>query len=77
MRDKARPALTELDVAWLATSPFCVLATSDARGHGDASPKGDPAGQMVHVLDERTIAIDTTMDELDEYCGPGYAEHLS
>ena len=57
VRDKARPTLTELDVAWLDASPFCVLATSDVRGRGDASPKGDPAGQLVHVIDERTIAI--------------------
>jgi uncharacterized protein len=57
VRDKARPALTELDVAWLDASPFCVLASSDAGGRGDASPKGDPAGQLVHVIDERTIAI--------------------
>jgi len=57
VRDKARPALTDLDVAWLDASPFCVLATSDADGRGDASPKGDPAGQLVHVIDERTVAI--------------------
>ncbi len=56
-RDKVRSALHEMDREWLAASPFCVLATSDADGHLDASPKGDPAGQLVHVLDDRTIAI--------------------
>ncbi|MCX6397769.1 MAG: pyridoxamine 5'-phosphate oxidase family protein [Propionibacteriales bacterium] len=56
-RDKARPSLTELDRDWLAASPFCVMATSDARGCCDASPKGDPAGDLVHVLDDVTIAI--------------------
>lgn len=54
---KERPALTEIDRAWLAASPFCVLATADAEGRCDASPKGDPAGQLVHVLDDRTIAL--------------------
>jgi PPOX class probable FMN-dependent enzyme len=56
-RDKERAALTGLDVAWLASSPFCVMTTSGADGDCDASPKGDPAGQLVHVIDERTIAI--------------------
>ena len=57
-REKVRHALTELDVAWLESSPFCVLATAAADGGGlDASPKGDPAGRLVHVVDERTIAI--------------------
>lgn len=56
VREKGRPALLPVDRDWLAASPFCVLATT---GHGgtDASPKGDPAGQLVHVLDDRTIAI--------------------
>ncbi len=57
VRGKARHALTDLDVAWLSSSPFCVVATSSADGDCDASPKGDPAGELVHVIDERTIAI--------------------
>lgn len=56
-RDKSRPALLDVDRAWLAASPFCVLATSAADGSCDASPKGDPAGQLVHVIDDRTIAV--------------------
>lgn len=56
-RDKVRRALTDLDRDWLAASPFCVLATAAADGSCDASPKGDPAGDLVHVLDDRTIAI--------------------
>jgi len=55
--NKGRSALLEVDRDWLASSPFCVMATSDADGRCDASPKGDPAGQLVHVLDDRTIAI--------------------
>lgn len=56
-RDKARPALTDLDRDWLAASPFCVMATSAADGACDVSPKGDPAGELVHVIDATTIAI--------------------
>ena len=54
---KVRPALLEVDRAWLAASPFCGLATAGADGRGDASPKGAPAGRLVHVLDDTTIAI--------------------
>lgn len=44
-RDKVRRSLTDLDRDWLAASPWCV------------TPKGDPAGALVHVIDEHTIAI--------------------
>src|SRR6516162_2831834 len=54
---KERTRLHAVDREWLATSPFCVLATSDAHGNCDASPKGDPAGHLIHVLDDTTIAI--------------------
>ena len=54
---KDRPFLHPLQIEWLKTSPFCVLATSDADGNCDASPKGDPAGQLIHVLDPCTIVI--------------------
>lgn len=57
VRDKARPALTDLDRQWLAATPFVVVATSADDGSCDASPKGDPAGDLVHVLDERTVAL--------------------
>ena len=54
---KERARLVPLDREWLAVSPFCVLATCDADGNCDASPKGDPAGHLVHVLDDTTVAI--------------------
>jgi PPOX class probable FMN-dependent enzyme len=57
VRDKVRSTLSELDRAWLAASPFCAMATSSLAGDCDASPKGDPAGDLVHVLDDRTIAL--------------------
>ena len=54
---KERTTLHAMDREWLAVSPFCILATSDAGGNCDASPKGDPAGHLVHVLDDTTVAI--------------------
>jgi hypothetical protein len=54
---KVRPSLHQLQIEWLHSSPFCVIATSDADGNCDASPKGDPAGHLIHVLDPRTIVI--------------------
>jgi PPOX class probable FMN-dependent enzyme len=54
---KERTRLHAVDREWLAISPFCVIATSDAEGNCDASPKGDPAGHLVHVLDDATVAI--------------------
>lgn len=57
VRDKARRRLHDLDRRWLAASPFCLVATSGADGSCDVSPKGDPAGELVHVIDETTIAL--------------------
>lgn len=53
---KTRQRLHDLDRRWLAHSRFCLVATSDARGWCDVSPKGDPAG-FAHVLDDTTLAI--------------------
>lgn len=41
---------------FIAHVPFVFIASSDADGLLDISPKGDPAG-FVKVLDERTVAI--------------------
>jgi PPOX class probable FMN-dependent enzyme len=54
---KVRPRLHPLQIEWLKASPFCVLATADAAGNCDASPKGDPAGRLIHVLDPQTIVL--------------------
>lgn len=56
-RNKSRQLLLDVDRDWLASSPFCILATAGADGTCDASPKGDAAGQLVHVIDDRTIAL--------------------
>lgn len=41
---------------WIERSPFLVMATSDAEGRLNCSPKGDPAG-FVKIVDEKTLAI--------------------
>ncbi|WP_136707845.1 pyridoxamine 5'-phosphate oxidase family protein [Agromyces sp. H66] len=53
---KVRTALHDIDRQWIAASPLCFIATADAAGNADVSPKGDPAGFAI-VLDETTIAI--------------------
>jgi uncharacterized protein len=53
---KERDRLHDLDRAWIAASPFLLMATSGADGTCDVSPKGDPAG-FVHVLDDRTLVM--------------------
>ncbi|RFS81150.1 pyridoxamine 5'-phosphate oxidase family protein [Actinomadura spongiicola] len=53
---KERLRLHARDLDWLASAPFCLIATSDAEGNCDVSPKGDPPG-FVHVIDDTTIAI--------------------
>src|SRR5512134_3452917 len=42
--------------AFIARSPFVLVATADARGRCDVSPKGDAPG-FVLVLDARHLAI--------------------
>lgn len=41
---------------WIEAAPFFALATSGPGGL-DCTPRGDPAGSLFRVLDERTIAI--------------------
>ena len=41
---------------WIEHSTFLTMATVDAAGNMDVSPKGDPAG-FVKVLDDRTLPI--------------------
>ena len=55
----ANKAITTLDEhcrAIIASSPFLLIASSDAHGNVDVSPKGDPAG-FVQVLDDKTLVI--------------------
>ena len=54
--EKVRTSLHDIDRGWLAQSPFCLVATSDADGRCDVSPKGDPPGAVL-VLDDHTIVL--------------------
>lgn len=54
--NKDRDRLHPHDRAWLAASPFCLIATAAADGTCDVSPKGDPAGFTL-VLDDTTIVV--------------------
>jgi PPOX class probable FMN-dependent enzyme len=53
---KVVDTLDDICRAFIARSPFVVVASSDSMGRVDVSPKGDPPG-FVQVLDGRTIAI--------------------
>lgn len=53
---KERTVLHPLDVQWIGASRFVLVATADADGRCDVSPKGDPAG-CVKVLGPTTLAI--------------------
>lgn len=48
--------LDDVCQAFIAQSPFVVIASANAAGQLDLSPKGDPAG-FVHVLDDKHLAI--------------------
>lgn len=54
--EKVHDRLTDQDLDILARSPFCLLATSDADGNCDVSPRGDGPG-FTHVLDAGTLAL--------------------
>jgi PPOX class probable FMN-dependent enzyme len=54
--NKVKDRLSEAQQDWLAHSPLGFIATTDADGRVDVSPKGDPPG-FVHVIDDTTIAI--------------------
>jgi uncharacterized protein len=54
--NKVSDRLSEVQRDWLAHSPLGFVATTDAQGRVDVSPKGDPPG-FVHIIDDTTIAI--------------------
>lgn len=52
--------VTEIDdmcANFIAHSPFVLISSYDAEGNADISPKGDPAGEFVQVLDRHTLLI--------------------
>jgi len=54
--DKSMSVVDDHIRHFLAMSTFLTVASIDADGHMDISPKGDPPG-FVQVLDDKTIAI--------------------
>jgi PPOX class probable FMN-dependent enzyme len=54
-----RKTLSHLDKhcgVFIGRSPFMLLASADAQGNVDVSPKGDPEG-FVKIIDKQTLAI--------------------
>lgn len=55
-RDKVRDHLHPWVAEFIAAAPLCVMATADADGRCDASPKGGQPG-FVRVLDDRHLLV--------------------
>jgi len=53
---KVTDRLSPIQQDWLSRSPLGFVASTDADGRVDVSPKGDPPG-LVHIIDDTTIAI--------------------
>ncbi len=50
--------LTKAHQRFIQRAPFMMVATSGAVGEGiDCSPRGDPPGSFVRIVDEKTILI--------------------
>ena len=53
---KEQPAIIDEIRQFLEASPFVVIGTVGPEGL-DCSPRGDPAGQLIRIIDERTIQL--------------------
>ena len=53
---KQRDRLDDVDRAFIARSPFQMIATAGGDGSVDVSPKGDPAGS-VYIPDDHTLVL--------------------
>ncbi|WP_426573398.1 pyridoxamine 5'-phosphate oxidase family protein [Aquihabitans sp. McL0605] len=53
---KELPVIIDEIRQFIDASPFLILATAGPEGL-DCSPRGDPAGQLVRIVDDRTIQI--------------------
>jgi hypothetical protein len=62
---------------FIARSPFVVVATADAEGRCDASPRGDAPG-FVTVADERTLLLPDRLgnNRVDSMCNLASNPHL-
>lgn len=56
VRAKLTDRLNPLTRRFIELSPLVCVATSDARGHCDVSPRGDPAG-FVRILDDQRVLV--------------------
>ena len=56
VQNKVNTRLDEFQRDFIAQSPFILIATANAEGGMDVSPKGDPPG-FVLVLDDHTLVI--------------------
>jgi PPOX class probable FMN-dependent enzyme len=54
--NKVKARMSDAQMDWLSHSSLGFVATTDADGRVDVSPKGDPPG-FVHIIDDTTIAI--------------------
>src|SRR5262245_54376226 len=55
-KGKVRPAMMPWIQDFVRNSPFCVMATSDAQGNCDASPKGG-LPEFVKILNDKQLFI--------------------
>ena len=56
VRNKKHPFIDDRSKAFLTHASFCLLATTDADGRLDVSPRGGPPG-FIRVLDEHHVVI--------------------
>jgi PPOX class probable FMN-dependent enzyme len=56
VRQKVATRLNPLTRQFIERAPLVCLGTSDAHGHCDVSPRGDPAG-FVRILDDETLLL--------------------
>ncbi|UWR01535.1 pyridoxamine 5'-phosphate oxidase family protein [Ruegeria conchae] len=54
--DKELPALDQMCRDFIATSPFCLIASANPSGYLDISPRGDPAG-FTFIISDTLIAL--------------------
>jgi uncharacterized protein len=56
VRSKVRPSLDAVSTTFLSTAPFVLIATANAEGRVDVSPRGGPAG-FIRVQADGSVAI--------------------
>lgn len=49
--------LDDVGRRYIAAAPFATLATVDADGFPDVSPRGDASGEFIHIVDDTTLLM--------------------